>query len=925
LAEAGDSPLIPDATYGEQEAMRLRVAARVRSTLVYRLGNLLLLPLAVAFAWPAMSAPSIAIALLIAGFLINGGHILLHFFDHPWAERWRPGALIDAALYGLLAAASGGTQSPFVLFFLLLILTSSLRFNRRDAWLAGGLAMIALVLLQLFASAEATSVRLGVLALIVIAAAAAAGEIGKLVTMSRDRMLEAVLALLDSNRRLLAEQQAHHERTRQVYLLMESTEEAIFGIDRDGNCTFVNPACLRMLGYSDERELLGRNMHATVHHSWPDGRPYPHEQCRVRQSVLDGETVHSDQEVHWRADGSSFPVEYWARPILVDGRIEGAVVSFIDISDRVAANAQMRKLSLALEQTADAVTIKNRDGVIEYVNPAFEEVTGYSPAEALGRTDEFLRSGQHDDAFYQRIRDRVLAGEVYRDVFIHRRKNGHLFYEEKTITPLKNAQGEVEYVVSTGKDITDRMENEQRLHHLANHDLLTGLPNRALLLERLQHALSLPREQKPLGILLLDLDRFKVINDTLGHQAGDSLLKQLGERLQEHLGKGDTLARLGGDEFAVLVEQAEGSEELAAMAQGLLKTLERPLPLNERHYFLGASIGISVAPFDTLDPLTMLRYADIAMYRAKELGRNRYQFYSDELGRQVVHRMHLESRLREAVERGEFRLFYQPQISVAHGHVVGFEALLRWDNPEHEVVGPDQFVPILEETGLILPLGEWILESACQQIMQWDLLTPDLRIAINVSGRQFTDPGFIPLVDRALSSSGLPAGRLEIEITESTIMRDDGATIGIFDALTQRGIRIAIDDFGTGYSSLSYLKRFPLDILKIDRSFINDLPSDDDDASIVRTIIAMARTLNLEVIAEGVETDAQFGFLAELGCDIVQGYHFSSPLPPEPARRLLQQRQTWNAEPGLPAANDSFAGDVRSSSILRPLPLQLRR
>jgi diguanylate cyclase (GGDEF)-like protein len=511
-----------------------------------------------------------------------------------------------------------------------------------------------------------------------------------------------------------------------------------------------------------------------------------------------------------------------------------------------------------------------------------------------------------------------MAGEAYRDVLINRRKDGALYYEEKTITPLKDGSGVVQHIVSTGKDITERMENEQRLHYLANHDVLTGLPNRALLVERLDHALTLMRNEHPLGVLFLDVDRFKVINDTLGHQTGDRLLRQLGKRLEHSVRRGDSVARLGGDEFAVLVEAVEATDELANTAQKIISALEQPFVLDDHPYFITASLGISVAPTDAADAVTLLKHADIAMYRAKELGRNRYHFYSAELGNQVLRRLRLESRLREALEQQHFRLEYQPQVDVRTGRIVGFEALLRWDSPERDLVEPDQFVPILEETGLILPLGEWALETACRQVMQWTDIGGDLRIGVNVSGRQFSDPDFVQRVDRILAGTGLAAQRLEVEITESTIMRDDPNTMRVFQELAKRGIRIAIDDFGTGYSSLSYLKRFPIDTLKIDRSFVRDVPRDSDDATIVQTILAMAGTLNLEVVAEGVETDEQFAFLSDYGCDLVQGYLFSRPLPPGPARQLLVEGLVLPGDNAMRPANDSIHTGPHSESAARP-------
>lgn len=879
MAESQQGGLIPDATYAEQEDSRFRIEARIRGIVSYRLVMFVVLPLTTIFAWPMVAQPVPFMILVVLTVAVNVIQLLLHFFDHSWADRLQFGAVVDAALYAGLAALSGFASSYFVYLFFPLILYSVVRFHRYQAWGLGLLAVGLLVLLQLLSGPETLvdSGQLGALLLGLLAVALATGEIGYLVTQSRNRAQEAVMGLVDANRRIQREQSESQERANQVQLLLDSTEEGIYGVDLEGNCTLVNPACLRMLGFERPDDVLGRNMHELIHHSWPDGRHYPKEACHVRLAVREGRSVHSEDEVHWRSDGTCFPVEYWARPIWREGELVGAVVTFVDISERLQAQEQQRRLSLALEKTDDAVSITDPDGTIRYVNPAFESVSGYSATELIGRSHKVLQSGQHEAKFFADMWETIRGGESWHDVVVNRRKDGSLYYEEKTVTPVKDDQGRIISFVSTGKDITEHREIQKRLRYLAHHDILTGLPNRAMLIDRLEHALTLAGPEHIVAVLFVDVDRFKVINDTLGHHFGDGILRSLAERLARRVSERDTVARLGGDEFAIIMEGVHATEEVATLASRLLLGLEEPFTVDDRSFVLTASIGISVAPMDGGDAAALLKQADIAMFRAKEQGRNRYQFYSTDLGAGVAHRLVLETRLREAIEQQRFELHYQPQVDLRSGQILGVEALLRLDAGKTNEVSPVQFIPILEDTGLILAVGEWVLQEACEQARRWTDLAPDLRMSVNVSGLQFGDPQWIGQIDRLLNATDLAPAQLEIEITESVAMQDDRNTAHTFAALGERGVRIAIDDFGVGYSSLGYLKRFPIDTLKIDRSFVRDLVHDRNAGTIVHTIIAMARTLELNVVAEGVETEGQVEFLRQLDCDIAQGFLFSPP------------------------------------------------
>lgn len=560
-----------------------------------------------------------------------------------------------------------------------------------------------------------------------------------------------------------------------------------------------------------------------------------------------------------------------------------------DMTQIRRAEERSRQLSSALEQTADLVMITDREGRIEYVNPAFETATLYTREEVLGHKPTVLKSGRHDAAFYQEMWNTLLAGDVFRDVVVNARKDGTIFYEEKTITPIKDERGRITHFISTGKDISERMHTEQRLHFLAHHDVLTALPNRAMLLERLERALvHAKRHKTAVAVLFLDLDRFKMINDTLGHDIGDRLLMQLADRLQPCLRQEDTVARLGGDEFTVLLENVLHLTDVSKVASKLLDAIGKPFIVESVELFVTGSIGISMYPADGETPHVLLKHADTAMYQAKEDGGNIFRFYSADMSTRAIQRMQLETSLRRALSRQEFVLYYQPLIDAQSGDIAGVEALLRWRHPLLGIVPPNDFVPVLEDTGLIAPVGEWVLREACQQYQRWraEGAHPS-RMSVNLSGRQFSDPGVRTNIGRILRETGIDADALSLEITETVIMENADASIATATALAELGIHFAIDDFGTGYSSLSYLRRLPIKTLKIDRSFVQDVATNSDDAAIVSTIVAMAHSLQLDVIAEGVESDEQAHFLRSCSCDYLQGYRFSEPVTAEEISRML--------------------------------------
>lgn len=688
----------------------------------------------------------------------------------------------------------------------------------------------------------------------------------------------------------LAEENIRSERRYQQ--LFDSNNDALFVVeisDGDpGKFLDVNQAMCQRLGYSREELLALGPLDINL-----PGMEEELKQC-VRHVLQ--HKGHLFETIHITKGGEQIPVEINIR-MLGEEHDSLFLGCARDVTRRLQAHEaqikarerEMVKLSSALEQTADSVMITDRHGVIEYVNPAFEVVTGYSRDEACGKTPAIIKSGLNGGDEYEKLWKIITRGDVYRNVLINRKKDGSLYYEEKTITPLKDSDGEVTHFISSGKDITERMQTEERLHHLVNHDILTDLPNRAFFMERVNNAIFQARGiDQRCAVLFIDLDRFKNINDTLGHTIGDLLLQAVPDRLHSCVRDRDVVARFGGDEFAILLEKIPNSEAAAKVAGKLVDVLARPFLIDGQEFYLSASIGISLSPDDSSDADTLIQNADTAMYRAKDTGRNNFQFYSTEMGIRAFERLSLETSLRYALERGEYELFFQPQVEMASARIVGAEALLRWQHPELGLVTPDKFIPLLEDTGLIIEVGEWVLDIACRQGQIWDeLVDGSFKMAVNLSGKQFRNELLIESIQKALGRSSFSPPQLDIEITETVLMQDDRVSLANIRTLKELGVRLSIDDFGTGYSSLSYLKRFPVDCIKIDRTFIRDVTHDPEDAAIVTAVIAMAHSLNLEVIAEGVEAEAQVEFLNRYGCDYMQGYFFGRPLPQDEFDALL--------------------------------------
>jgi len=599
----------------------------------------------------------------------------------------------------------------------------------------------------------------------------------------------------------------------------------------------------------------------------------------------------------------------WAGPLLAGCAV---LIVFLSLSFVRRARLQQRetaarrqtetelhKLSQVIEQSPAAVTIINTRGVIEYANPKFCVAMGYSSDEVVGREiDALLGSGVSQKEREEVIKT-VRRGALWQGELIFRGRNERHLHTAATISPVLNADRHTTQVVALLEDISDRIAYREHLFQQANFDKLTGLPNRALALDRLAQAInSAERHRRSLTVLFVDLDRFKFVNDSLGHRCGDDLLLEAARRLSACVREEDTVARLGADEFLILLVNQHGANDATLVAKKIIDVIDKPFVVGARELNITASVGLTVFPDDSRNVGDLLRNAEAAMHTAKQQGRNTYHFFTPEMNRRSLERLEIETQLRHAIRRGEFELHYQPLINLESGAVVGMEALLRWHNEPLGNPGPDRFIPIAEETGLIIPIGEWLLQQACRQAVLWQEEGHEpLRIAVNISSRQFVGGGIAHSVEKALTETGLAPGLLELEITEGLLLGDAPQTRRTLDRLKKLGVRLSLDDFGTGYSSLGYLRRYSFDVLKIDRSFIHDLEAKPEEAAgLVKAIIAMAHSLGLEVIGEGVETALQAEFIRSRDCNLAQGYFYSKPLSAAQFSAWLRQQTQRNGE-----------------------------
>ena len=675
------------------------------------------------------------------------------------------------------------------------------------------------------------------------------------------------------------------------HAMSDASPLGIFVSDAAGECVYTNEAYHKISGLTFE-QTLGTNWSNAIH---------PDDRRRVLgewwEAARGGATFQSETRF-LRGDGSVV----WARlnaAVMLDGkRSRGHVQTVEDISERKAADdalfAEKERAQVTLNSIGDAVLTTNLPGNVTYLNQVAELMTGWSRELAVGRPltevfriiDGVTRESAPNPA-ERAIRENRTVG-LAADSILLCRDGGELAIEDSA-APIHNRDGQVAGAVIVFHDVSESRAMAQKMAYLAQHDFLTGLPNRALLTERLSRAIGqAKRHGKRIGLIFVDLDYFKHINDSLGHALGDLLLQRVADRLISCIRDTDTVCRQGGDEFVILLAEIELASDAAPIAQKLLAAVAEPCLIAGHELHVSLSVGISIFPDDGQNADEVMKNADTAMYHAKANGRNNYQFFTAEMNVLAVRRLFVESNLRRALRQGEFLLYYQPKVDITSGLMIGSEALIRWQDPEHGLVSPKQFVPIAEESGLIVPIGSWVLREACRQVRAWQdsglLVVP---VSVNISAVEFHHRGFLEGVAQILKETGMLPSYLELELTESIVMNDAESSSVVLSSLKAMGMQLAIDDFGTGYSSLSYLKRFPIDTLKIDQSFVHDIARDPDDASIVRAMISMGKNLKQRVVAEGVETEEQLAFLRELHCDEGQGFLFGRPLPADEFALLL--------------------------------------
>ncbi len=676
----------------------------------------------------------------------------------------------------------------------------------------------------------------------------------------------------------LREEIAERSKAENLYrLLTQSAPEAIITANTDGKVVSWNQGAERIFGYM-EGEMLGEPLEKII----PIRYQAPHQAAmeRAEQRTELGQLIQRVELTGLIKGGEESPIEISLNDWEHEGeRFFTAVI--LDISERKQAEENLRLAAKVFESTVEGVMITDHNRHIIATNQAFTRITGYEQEELLGKTPIKLKSGRHNKKFYKKMWRELNETGTWSGEIWNKRKNGEIYPEWLSINVVLNEANEATHFVGVFTDISEIKQTQKQLDYLAHHDPLTDLPNRRLFNDRLEHAIiRSTRYKEQLAVMFIDLDNFKDINDSLGHATGDQLLCMVSDRIIGTLRISDTVARQGGDEFIVLLENVGRAANLKPLVEKLLGTLQHGYEFNDQTFYITASIGLSCFPGDGQTADSLIQHADAAMYEAKARGRNGYVFYSGELTSMAYRRMQVKGNLRHALERDEFRLCYQPQINTDNGEIEGLEALLRWHHPDLGEFPPNSFIPHAENNGLIVPIGEWVMRHACHQFVEWRKAgLPIKRIAINVAGQQIQDSEFVQIVTNIIKKTGIAPEMLELEVTENFIMRRAENAIGVLDKIKALGVQIAIDDFGTGYSSLSYLKRLPIHKLKIDQSFIRDLTVDPNDVAITRAIIALGQSMNLGIIAEGVETTKQEQILRENGCTHMQGFLYSRPLP----------------------------------------------
>ena len=663
-------------------------------------------------------------------------------------------------------------------------------------------------------------------------------------------------------------------------------DASLFMLDADGKIAQWDAASERLQGFS-KLDIEGRHFSSL----FPEediqlGKP---AHC-LKQAVMAGRYEH----VGWRLrrDGSLFHAYTVITPVKNRaGALQGFCVVTRDVTEQKRSEELLKKLALTVDQASGVVIITDRNGSVEFVNRAAEEVTGYTRDEFTSRGLDLLQAREQDEKLHREMWDTVLSGKTFQAEVANVRKSGELIYLEEVATPIKDGRGKVTHVVFTGNDLTPIKLMRSKLDFLSSYDGLTGLPNRDLLADRLSRDVNRSAEteggQGTIAVLAIDIDRFKYINEIYGLDAGNKVLKQVAESLSVSVSKGDTVGRLGSDEFAIVLHDIRRPADVVLFVKMIMKNVPQIIMSGGEEIAVTLAAGIAMFPADGRDAGTLMKNADTALSTAKALGRNRYQFYTANMNEGISELVFMERRLSDALRNAEYRVAFQPYCHLSTRKIAGAEALLRWNNEEFGQVSPSKFIPMLEETGMIIDVGRWVLATACRQIKDWADRKTSLPISVNLSPSQFRHEYLVETIETIIRESGIDPRRLTLEVTENTFMKDQAFAVTVLRRLKNLGVLIAIDDFGTGYSSLSYLKKFPVDYVKIDQSFVKDVAIDPDTTSLVTTIITMAHSLNLKTIAEGVETEDQWKLLRLLKCDMAQGYYFSPAVLPEDFEKLM--------------------------------------
>ncbi len=703
-------------------------------------------------------------------------------------------------------------------------------------------------------------------------------------------ILILVISLSYSIHRIKISKFALHTREDRMRHALDGTNSGLWDWNIEDNILFLSRRFETMLGYAPG-EIGNSILHLKEY-------IHPKDFTLVRmklQEHLKGESAIFESEHRFKHKNGDWIWVYGRGKIVnrdATNKPTRMVGTQTDISERKKAEEQLRQTALVFETIAEAVIICDENNRIISVNQSFSDITGYTKDEVIGADPRILQSGKHDADFYNKMWGSIINSGAWQGEIWNRKKDGEIYPEWLSIATIRGPYGNIDRYIAVFSDITKRKEDEELIRYQANYDALTELPNRHLLLDRLGFELQrAKRENTLVALMFIDLDRFKPINDTYGHMVGDQLLWEVSKRLTNHVRESDMVARLGGDEFTIILPNIADISEVEHMTSRILNEIDHPFDLNGRELFISASIGITIYPDDGTDISTLMTNADNAMYRAKDDGRNTFCFYTAEMNDHAKEMLRIENDLHHAIQKNELVPYFQPILDICTGEVVAAEVLLRWRHPELGIIMPESFIPITEAAGLIVHIGKWLLEVVCCQVMRWRSQGINLqRICVNISGRQLRD-SLQYIIENALKSSGLEPECLELEVIETALLEENKHNVNILNNLYEMGIRLSIDDFGTGYSSLSYLKKYPFDVLKINRSFISGLPNNKDDSTLVNTMISMAHELDLEIVAEGVETQKQFDYLLNQGCNMAQGFYFTKPIPANKFEKWLLKRQ----------------------------------